>query len=103
MITTGNKFLVGATVATTVAAILYGLTQGGVVPTLGLVFAAIAFGILAAANLVLRDANVAPDSDAEAATAARRPPGSTARKHTPAIRVRPAANPCSPVRRSAPA
>jgi hypothetical protein len=61
MFTTGSKFFIGATAITAVAAVLFGITKGGAVgwtATVGLVFAAIAFALLAGINYANRDCNV---------------------------------------------
>ncbi len=79
MFTTGSKTLIGATVLATVAAIVYGVTQDGVRGTVGLVSAAVALGILATANVIVRDSNVFLDDEApvETTSAARRRPQNT--------------------------
>ncbi len=64
MITTGSKLLIGATVLATLSAILYGLSQDGVMGTVGLVSAAVALAFLSGMNMFLRDSNVAADSEA---------------------------------------
>lgn len=58
MFTTGTKFLLGSTVVAIIAAIAYGLTQDGVMGTVGLVSAATALALLTGVNLYTRDANV---------------------------------------------
>jgi len=76
MITTGSKLLIGSAVVAAVAAILYGVTQDGVLGTVGLSFAAAALAFLAGVNLYVRDANVLetdPASVASSAAAAERP------------------------------
>ena len=78
MFTTGNKFLIGGTTVATIAAILYGVTQGGSRGTIGLVSAAIALGVIAGANVYTRDSNVSAMGDASAherVPAAQRAPG----------------------------
>ena len=79
MFTTGSKFLIGAAVTATVAAIVYGVGQGGVMGTVGLVSAAVALAVLAGLNLYLRDSNVFVDDDlrAETTAAAQRAPGAS--------------------------
>lgn len=63
MITTGTKLLLGSAIVSTVAAILYGVTQDGVMGTIGLASAAIALAFLAGVNAFIRDSNVL-DTDA---------------------------------------
>ena len=72
MFTTGSKFLIGSAVLATVAAIAYGVTQDGVMGTVGLVSAAVALSFLAGVNVFTRDANVWAEeiSDVESAPAA---------------------------------
>lgn len=79
MITTGSKFLIGAAVLATIGAILYGVTQDGVMGTVGLVSAAVALAGLATLNSLLRDSNVFLDDEApaESSAAAQRPPSAT--------------------------
>jgi hypothetical protein len=79
MITTGSKFLIGASVAAVLAAVIYGVTQGGVLGTVGLVSAAVSLAFLAGLNLFLRDSNVHLDDDApvETSSAAQFAPGSS--------------------------
>jgi hypothetical protein len=76
MITTGSKFLIGAAVVATVSAIAYGVAQGGVMGTVGLVSAAVALWFLAGVNLFTRDSNVWAEEVAsvDAVSAAVRPP-----------------------------
>lgn len=76
MITTGSKFLIGAAVLATIGAVLYGVTQDGVMGTVGLVSAAIALTGLATLNALLRDSNVFLDDEApvESTAAAKRAP-----------------------------
>ena len=76
MFTTGSKLLIGAAVLATISAIAYGVTQEGVMGTIGLISAAIALGFLAGINIFTRDANVWADeiSTVESAPAAARPP-----------------------------
>src|SRR6056297_3025624 len=76
MFTTGSKLLIGATVLATISAIAYGVTQEGVMGTVGLVSAAVALGFLAGVNIYVRDANVWADeiSTVESTSAAARPP-----------------------------
>ena len=76
MLTTGSKFLIGATVLALVSAIAYGVTQDGVMGTIGLFSAACALAFLAGINIYTRDSNVWADEIAsfETAPAAARPP-----------------------------
>jgi hypothetical protein len=76
MFTTGSKFLIGATVVATIAAIAYGVTQQDEVGTVGLASAAISLAFLTGVNLFTRDANVWADeiSSVETAPAAVRAP-----------------------------
>ncbi len=57
MFTTGSKFLVGAAVLATLSAIAYGVTQDGIMGTVGLGSAAVALWFLAGLNLYTRDNN----------------------------------------------
>ena len=79
MFTTGSKFLIGATVLATVSAIAYGVTQGGLMGTVGLASAALALAFLAGVNLFTRDSNIWADevSTVESAPAAARPPANS--------------------------
>lgn len=70
MITTGSKFLIGATVLAAVCAIGYGTTQDGVMGTVGLASAALALGFIATVNLLARDSNVFIDDEAAVKTCA---------------------------------
>jgi hypothetical protein len=76
MLTTGSKLLIGAAVLATVSAIAYGVTQEGVMGTIGLISAAVALAFLAGINTYARDSNVWPDevSTVETAPAAARTP-----------------------------
>ena len=58
MLTTGSKFLIGASIAALVSAIAYGVTQDGVMGTVGLLSAAFALAFLAGVNLFTRDSNI---------------------------------------------
>jgi hypothetical protein len=74
MFTTGSKFLIGSTVIAIACAIAYGLTQHGVMGTVGLVSAAIALAFLTGINLFTRDNNVFVTDDLVVeATAAAQP------------------------------
>jgi hypothetical protein len=78
MFTTGSKLLIGGAVVATVAAVVYGLAQGGSLGTIGLIFAAAALTFLAAVNVFTRDADVsAMDTAAltDSPAAMRTPPG----------------------------
>jgi hypothetical protein len=79
MFTTGSKLLIGAAVVATVSAIAYGVTQEGVMGTIGLTSAAIVLWFLAVLNLFLRDNNVWADEIAsiDATAAASRPPANS--------------------------
>ena len=73
MFTTGSKLLIGSAVVATIAAIMYGVTQDGVLGTVGLASAAVALSFLAGVNAYVRDSNVL-DTDAasvRASSAAR--------------------------------
>lgn len=78
MLTTGSKLLLGGAVASTVGAIIWGITNGGAsgyVGVLGLLSVAAALYLLFGVNAYVRDCNV-PISAPDAATgsAASRPP-----------------------------
>lgn len=79
MITTGSKFLIGAAVLAVVSAIAYGVTQDGVMGTIGLVSAAVALSFLAGVNIYTRDCNYWADEieSLETAPAAVRAPADT--------------------------
>lgn len=70
MITTGSKFLIGSAVLAAVCAVAYGVTQDGVMGTVGLVSAALALAFVAAVNMWARDSNVFADDAAAVATCA---------------------------------
>jgi hypothetical protein len=71
MFTTGSKLLIGSAVAAGVFALIYGVTQGGALGTIGLVSAAAGLALLAGINAWVRDANVsAMDTEAFDASAA---------------------------------
>ena len=71
MFTTGSKLLIGSAVAAGVFALIYGVTQGGALGTIGLISAAAGLALLAGINAWVRDANVsAMDTDAFEASAA---------------------------------
>ena len=79
MFTTGSKFLIGAATLATISAIAYGVTQDGVMGTVGLSSAAVALWFVAILNLFLRDNNVWADEVAsveEVAAAAPAPDNS---------------------------
>jgi hypothetical protein len=74
MFTTGSKLLIGSSLLAAVAAASYGVTQDGVLGTMGLVSAAVALAFLAGINVFVRDANVsAMDTEAFSASAAAQP------------------------------
>ena len=77
MITTGSKFLIGSTVLAAICAVAYGVTQDGVMGTVGLVSAALALAFIAAVNLWTRDSNVFIDDAAavESCAAGQPAPG----------------------------
>lgn len=79
MFTTGSKFLVGASVVALIATLVYGIGQGGVMGTVGLVSATVALIGLATLNALLRDSNVFADDSApvEGASAAQFAPSSS--------------------------
>jgi hypothetical protein len=73
MFTTGTKFLIGSTVIAGIAALAYGITQDGIMGTIGLISATLALAFLAGVNIFTRDANVlvTPDLVAERTAAAQ--------------------------------
>ncbi len=77
MVPFGSRLLIGAAVLATVAAIVYGVTQGGSLGTTGLVFAAAALTGLAAINMWARDSDVSAMDEAALtqSPAAAMPPG----------------------------
>jgi hypothetical protein len=79
MFTTGSKFLIGASVVAVLATVVYGVTQGGVLGTVGLTSAAVSLIFLAGVNLILRDSNVHADDAApiETSSAAQFAPGAS--------------------------
>ncbi|MEM9514472.1 MAG: hypothetical protein AAGA42_06400 [Actinomycetota bacterium] len=68
MFTTGTKFLVGATVVSIIVTVVYGVTQDGVMGTIGLISASVALALVTGVNLFTRDANIFVDDDAAVAT-----------------------------------
>ena len=68
MFTTGTKFLVGATVVSIIVTIVYGVTQDGVMGTVGLISASVALAMVTGVNLFTRDANIFVDDEAAVAT-----------------------------------
>jgi hypothetical protein len=74
MFTTGSKFLIGAATVATISAIAYGVTQDGVMGTIGLSSAAVALWFLAIVNLFFRDNNVWADEIASVEGAAAAAP-----------------------------
>ncbi|MFK8025138.1 MAG: hypothetical protein AB8G26_14355 [Ilumatobacter sp.] len=79
MFTTGSKLLIGASVVSLVATIVYGVGQGGVMGTVGLTSATVAIMGLTGLNLFLRDSNVFADDSRsmETISAAQYAPGSS--------------------------
>lgn len=79
MFTTGSKILIGSSVLATVAAIVYGISQGEAIGIVGLISAAIALALLAGFNVWARDSNLsATDTTAiETSEAAIEPPGAS--------------------------
>ncbi len=75
MITTGSKLFIGAGVLATIAAILYGVIEGGAMGTVGLTFAAVALFFLGGLTLYIRDANV---SSMDVAAVQQAPAGAAA-------------------------
>jgi len=76
---TGSKLLLGAAVVATVAAIVYGVAQGGSLGTVGLIFAAACLAGLAGVVVFTRDADVSamdPTALTESAAAKPTPPNS---------------------------
>ena len=79
MIPTGSKLLIGSAIVATLAAIVYGVAQGGSLGTVGLIFAAASLTGLAVIVTFTRDADVSA-MDTAALTesaAAQRTPGAT--------------------------
>lgn len=77
MITTGSKLFLGATVLSTVAAIVYGLSNGGAdgwLGVVGLLSAALVFAFLFGINYYAHDGNVSAMSDNVAEAPAAQPP-----------------------------
>jgi hypothetical protein len=75
MITTGSKLLVGSAIAAGIFALIYGVTQGGALGTIGLISAAAGLALLAGINAFVRDSNVsAMDPDGFDASAAAQAP-----------------------------
>ena len=71
MFTTGSKLLIGSATLAAIAAVAYGVLQGGALGTIGLISAAVALSFLAGLNAFIRDSNVsAMDHDAFATSAA---------------------------------
>jgi hypothetical protein len=79
MFTTGSKLLVGSAVVAALFAVAYGLSQEGILGTIGLASAAVALAFLAGVNIAVRDSTVPADDAnavATAASARRAPAGS---------------------------
>ena len=79
MFTTGSKILIGSSVLATVAAIVYGISQGEAIGIVGLISAAIALALLAGFNVWARDSNLSATDTTAIATsdAAIEPPGAS--------------------------
>ena len=79
MLPTGSKLLVGSAVVAAVAAVVYGVTRGGSLGTVGLIFAACALTFLAVLVVYIRDADVSAMDTAtfEETAAASTPPGAS--------------------------
>ncbi len=76
MIPTGSRLLIGATLLSIVAAIIYGTTVSGSLGTTGLISLSVAFGLITAINLFTRDADVSvndPTAATESAAAHHAP------------------------------
>ncbi|WP_116995348.1 hypothetical protein [Desertimonas flava] len=76
MIPTGSRLLIGATLLSIVAAIIYGTTVSGSLGTTGLISLSVAFGVITAINLFTRDADVSvkdPTAATESAAAHHAP------------------------------
>jgi len=79
VIPTGSRLLLGATVLATIAAVAYGVSEGGSLGTWGLLSAALALALLTAINIFSRDADVSsmdPAAPTESAAARPAPPAS---------------------------
>ncbi len=79
MIPTGSRLLLGATLLATVAAIAYGISNGGSLGTTGLISAALALALLTAVNMITRDADVSsmdPSAPTDSPAARPAPPAS---------------------------
>ena len=63
MFTTGSKFLLGSAVFAIIAAVAYGISQDGVMGTIGLASAAAALSFLAGVEIFTRDATVSARDD----------------------------------------
>lgn len=76
MIPTGSRLLLSATVVSAVTALLYGTSNGGSLGTVGLIVLTVAFAVLSAVSLAIREADVPAGDIAaiEIAPAARRAP-----------------------------
>lgn len=79
MITTGSKFLIGAAVFATIATVVYGVMQDGVMGTIGLASAAVALTAIATLNVLVRDSNVflGDSAPVETSAAAQAAPGAS--------------------------
>jgi len=74
MFTTGSKFLIGSAVFAIIATIAYGISQDGVMGTVGLASAAASLTFLAGVNLFTRDCNVSANDAAAIETCAASEP-----------------------------
>ncbi|WP_040495920.1 hypothetical protein [Ilumatobacter nonamiensis] len=79
MFTTGTKFLIGASVVSLLATLIYGIGQDGVLGTVGLASATVGLIFLTSVNAILRDSNVFLDDEApvESTAAAQPAPGAS--------------------------
>ncbi len=76
MFTTGSKLLIGSSALALVATLLFGILDGGLLGSVGLISATVALSVLAGINVFTRDANVGSDeveSFGGAAAASNRP------------------------------
>ena len=76
MFTTGSKLLIGSSALALIATLLFGILDGGLLGSVGLISATVALSVLAGINVFTRDANVGSDeveSFGGAAAASNRP------------------------------